>query len=181
MRRNKTDPEHLPDRRTLLLSAGALALAGAGAGLARAEGDTPPATSVLADAQTADPAPLKPTPQYEDAFGRIVGSGTPIEGRVAVEIPEEAENGNIVPYKISVESPMTADDYIARVHLLSTQNPQASVAVFHFTPQSGKAMVSGRMRLAKTQDVVAVALTSSNTLLMGQTNVSVTIGGCGTE
>lgn len=129
----------------------------------------------------ADPPPLIPTRQFEEAFAQVVGSGTPIEGRVLLELPEDAENGNIVPYKISIESPMSADDHIQKVTLLSTQNPQATVAVFHFTPLSGKAAVSGRMRLAKTQEVVAVALTSANSLLIGRQMVDVGIGGCGTE
>ena len=88
----------------------------------------------------------------------IIGSDTPVEERMTLAMPEDAENGNIVPYTIAVESPMTETEHITRVHLLSTQNPQASVATFHFTPLSGKAQVSGRMRLAKTQEVVAVAL-----------------------
>ena len=100
---------------------------------------------------------------------------------MTIELPEDAENGNIVPYKIAVESPMTDADHITQVHLLSTQNPQAAVATFHFTPLSGKAAVSGRMRLARTQEVVAVALTSSNSLLIARTMVHVGIGGCGTE
>ena len=134
-----------------------------------------------AAAAAADPPPLVPTRQYDEAFAHAVGSGTPIEGRVMLELPEDAENGNIVPYKISIESPMSADDHIQQVTLLSTQNPQATVAVFHFTPLSGRAAVSGRMRLAKTQEVVAVALTSANSLLIGRQMVEVGIGGCGTE
>ena len=166
------------DRRTVLTSAGALALTALGGRPATAASG--PSASAAA-AAAADPAPLVPTRQFEDAFARVVGNGTPIEGRMTLELPEDAENGNIVPYKISVESPMTEADHIARVHLLSTQNPQASVATFHFTPLSGKAAVAGRMRLAKTQEVVAVALTSDNTLLIARTTVSVGIGGCGTE
>jgi sulfur-oxidizing protein SoxY len=96
-------------------------------------------------------------------------------------LPEDAENGNIVPYKINVESPMTDEDHIARVDLLSTQNPQAAVATFYFTPLSGRATVAGRMRLAKTQEVVAVALTSQNKLLIARQKIAVGIGGCGTE
>ena len=87
----------------------------------------------------------------------------------------------ILPYKISIESPMSAEDHIQQVTLLSTQNPQATVAVFHFTPQSGKAAVSGRMRLAKTQAVVAVAVTSTGRVLQASRNVGVLIGGCGNE
>ena len=165
----------LVNRRRMLASAGAVALAGL-AGRPAASGVTPPGA-----AAAADPAPLTPTAQFEAAFGTIVGNGTPIEGRMTIEMPEDAENGNIVPYKISVESPMTEADHIQRVHLLSTQNPQASVATFHFTPLSGKATVAGRMRLARTQEVVAVALTSANSLLIARTTVEVGIGGCGTE
>jgi len=142
-----------------------------------AEGEAPAASTQAA----ADPGPQPPSAAFEEAFARIVGGGTPIEGTMTIELPEDAENGNIVPYKISAESPMTAEDHIARVHLLSTLNPQASVATFHFTPLSGKATVSGRMRLAKTQDVVAVAVTSANVLLVARQAVIVGIGGCGTE
>jgi sulfur-oxidizing protein SoxY len=126
----------------------------------------------------ADTGPPPPTPQFEQTYQRIVGNATPIEGLLSLVLPEDAENGNIVPYKISIESPMTAGDHIARVHLLSTQNPQASVATFHFTPLSGLATVAGRMRLAKTQEVVAVAVTSANSLLVGRQLVHVGIGGC---
>ncbi|MCC7252015.1 thiosulfate oxidation carrier protein SoxY [Hyphomicrobium sp.] len=167
----------LVDRRMMLASAGALTLSGLAPRAARAQSGP----SAAAAAAAADPAPLVPTAQFNAAFEKIVGGGTPIEGGVTLELPEDAENGNIVPYKINIESPMTEADHIARVHLLSTQNPQASVATFHFTPLSGKAAVSGRMRLAKTQEVVAVAVTSANTLLVARTIVNVGIGGCGTE
>jgi sulfur-oxidizing protein SoxY len=111
----------------------------------------------------------------------IVGDKKPLDERVIVDIPELAENGNIVPYKLDVESPMTAEDHITKLYLLSTQNPQAKVAVFSFTLASGKAAVTGRMRLAKTQDVVAIAETNKGEFLRGTRNVEVTIGGCGTE
>lgn len=164
------------DRRTIVSGAAAtLVLTGAAGHGVRAQSAVPEAAVAI------DPPALVPTPQFEAAFAKVVGSGTPIEGQMTLEMPEDAENGNIVPYKIAVDSPMTDTDYIARVHLFSTQNPQASVATFHFTPLSGTATVAGRMRLAKTQDVVAVGLTSSNSLLIARTKVIVGIGGCGTE
>jgi sulfur-oxidizing protein SoxY len=174
---SRTPDRPLVTRRTVLSGAGGLLLCGAGGGATRPAAAAPPPPAAAA----AGDAPLVPSPQFAEAFARVVGNGTPIEGRMTIELPEDAENGNIVPYKISVESPMTEADHIARVHLLSTQNPQAAVATFHFTPLSGKAAVSGRMRLARTQEVVAVALTSSNSLLIARTMVHVGIGGCGTE
>jgi sulfur-oxidizing protein SoxY len=119
--------------------------------------------------------------QYRDALKKVLGLAVPEERGVTVDLPDDAENGNIVPYKLEVESPMTEADHITRLHLLSTANPQASVATFHFTRHSGKAAVAGRMRLAKTQDVVAVAVTSAGKFLIGKRNVKVTIGGCGVE
>ena len=164
------------DRRTVLVGAGGLAAVTLGPRPADAQD-----ASLRAAAAAADPAPLLPTAQFREAYAKIVGSGTPAEGPMTLELPEEAENGNIVPYKIAIESPMTEEDHIRRVHLLSTQNPQALVATFHFTPLSGRAAVSGRMRLAKTQEVVALALTSRDTLVAARTTVIVGIGGCGTE
>jgi sulfur-oxidizing protein SoxY len=119
--------------------------------------------------------------QFDIALKKVIGHAVPLEDGVTLDLPEIAENGNIVPYKLAVANPMTEDDYVARLHLLSTANPQAAVATFHFTPLSGAATVTGRMRLAKTQDVVAVAETSTGKLLIGRQNVKVTIGGCGNE
>lgn len=125
------------------------------------------------------PAEPDRTAVFEEAFKKIVADGTPIEEGISLELPERAENGNIVPYRILAESPMTADDHVKKMYLLSTANPHAQVAVFNLSPQSGKAEVSGRMRLAKTQDVVCVAELSSGKLLMSTTRVEVEIGGCG--
>lgn len=173
------------DRRGILAAAGAAAFAAlTNTGRAQAAdgpaSDAPPAP-VLENDATRSVSPPSPTSQFADVLQSIVGDKKPLDERVTVDIPEFAENGNIVPYKLDVESPMTADDHITKLYLLSTQNPQAKVAVFHFTLASGKAAVTGRMRLAKTQDVVAIAETNKGEFLRGTRNVEVTIGGCGTE
>lgn len=100
---------------------------------------------------------------------------------LTLEMPELAENGNVVPYSLAVTNPMTDNDYVHTLHLLSTANPQAVVAKFQLVPATGKASVSGRMRLAKTQDVVAIAEISTGQLVVAVRKVEVTIGGCGTE
>ncbi len=165
------------DRRTLLAASAAAAVTSA---LTSRDTFAGGVVSDRAAAALAEPAPLTPTPQFEKAFTDIVGKATLLEdGGLSLELPEEAENGNIVPYRIGVESPMTAEDHVTRVHLFSTQNPQAHVATFHFTPLSGQAAVQGRMRLAKTQEVIAVAVTTANTHLVARRIVYVGIGGCG--
>jgi len=98
---------------------------------------------------------------------------------ITLEMPEIAENGNTVPLSISVESPMTSDSYVKRVVIISEGNPRPEVATFNFTPRSGVAEASTRMRLAKTQNVIAIAELSDGSLHMTKRQVKVTIGGCG--
>lgn len=110
---------------------------------------------------------------------KLLGGATPKEGRVTLTMPQIAENGNTVPLTVSVESPMTDKDYVKAVHILADGNPEPAVASFGFTPASGKAEVSTRMRMAKTQNILAVAEMSDGSAWMTKTEVKVTIGGCG--
>ena len=72
-------------------------------------------------------------------------------------MPEIAENGNTVPATISVDNPMTPQNYVKSVHVVADDNPNPDVMSVYFTPACGKAEVSTRMRLAKTQNVIAYA------------------------
>jgi len=116
---------------------------------------------------------------WEQAVKKVVGDAKPIEGKVTIDMPEIAENGNTVPFTIAVDSPMSDADHVKVIHILATANPQPGVAVFRFSPLSGKATVAGRMRLARTQDVIGIAELSDGRFLMSKRNVKVTIGGCG--
>jgi sulfur-oxidizing protein SoxY len=109
----------------------------------------------------------------------ILGDAKPTEGRVNLDLPEIAENGNTVPFSISVESPMTESDYVKAIHVVATANPRPEIATFLLTPQSGKAALASRLRLGRTQDVVVVAEMSDGKFYMGKRFVKVTIGGCG--
>ena len=118
-------------------------------------------------------------PSFDEVFKKVVGDKTPEEKGVRLELPEIAENGNTVPFSVAVDSPMTEQDHVRAIHVLSTGNPQPVVATFRFTPASGKASVSSRMRLAKTQEIVTVAELSTGKFVVGRKLVKVTIGGCG--
>ena len=100
-------------------------------------------------------------------------------GGITLTTPEIAENGNTVPFSVSVDSPMTDSDHVKTVHVFATKNPNPSVVSFNFTPASGKAEATSRMRLGSTQDVIAVAEMSDGKFYMTKTQVKVTIGGCG--
>ena len=114
-----------------------------------------------------------------DAIKKATGGGEATEGKVSLDLPEIAENGNTVPFTVSVDSPMTGSDYVKTLSVFATGNPNPDVATFHFSPQSGKASATSRMRLGKTQDIVAVAVLSNGKNYVGTRTVKVTIGGCG--
>ena len=116
---------------------------------------------------------------FEDAMKKILGEAKTSDAKIVIDMPEIAENGNTVPFSLTVDSAMAADDYVKAVHIISTGNPQPGVANFYFTPLSGKAAVSSRMRLGRTQDIIAIAELSGGSFLMTKRTVKVTIGGCG--
>jgi sulfur-oxidizing protein SoxY len=84
-----------------------------------------------------------------------------------------------VPVTVEVESPMTADDHVKAVHVLTERNPEPEVATFHFSPRNGRALVSTRIRLAKSQRVHVLAEMSDGRVLTAAREVEVTVGGCG--
>jgi sulfur-oxidizing protein SoxY len=80
---------------------------------------------------------------------------------------------------ISVESPMTDESHVTDVLIVADGNPNAGVATFHFSPASGVAEANTRMRLASTQDVIAIAKMNDGSFFTASRQVKVTIGGCG--
>jgi len=151
-----TTPESL-SRRKFIVATSAIAVFGI------------PNTAVRAD-QT----------QVDQAIAMLIEQDKPTTGdMIHLELPQIAENGNTVPIKVSVDSPMTAQDYVKAVHIFAEKNPVAEVVTFHFTPASGKASASTRMRLAKTQNVVALVQMSNGSAYTAKKQVKVTIGGCG--
>ncbi|NQU61632.1 MAG: thiosulfate oxidation carrier protein SoxY [Rhodospirillales bacterium] len=107
------------------------------------------------------------------------GGKAMMQGKIKLELPEIAENGNTVPFGVEVESPMTDDNYVKALHVYADKNPSPDVATFRFTPGSGKAKVSSRMRMIKSQNVIAVAEMSDGKFYTAKKAVKVTIGGCG--
>jgi sulfur-oxidizing protein SoxY len=115
---------------------------------------------------------------YQEALRAIAGDRAPGDGRVALELPKIAETGNSVPLTVRVESPMTPADHVARIHVLSMGNPRPNVATFHLGPRAGLAEVSTRIKLSRTQQVVALAEMSDGSLWQNQASIIVTLGAC---
>jgi sulfur-oxidizing protein SoxY len=92
--------------------------------------------------------------------------------------PVLADNGTLVPVTVQVHSPMTPQDHVTHVYLLSQRNPVTRMAVFHLGPWNGRAEVSTRLRLAGTQQVVALARLSNGEFRYGQMEIIVTESAC---
>lgn len=123
--------------------------------------------------------PAHATPgALREALAAFTGGSVPRTGRVKLEIAELVENGNTVPVTVNVQSPMTEADHVRRIALFTELNPEPGVAVFHLSPRNGRAQVSTRMRLATTQQVVAVAQLSDGSYWQAATDVVVTLAAC---
>ena len=115
---------------------------------------------------------------FETIYQELVAGAQPIEDRIKLVLPKSAENGHNIKFSIAVKSPMTEQDYVEAIHILAPENPEPRVASFRLTPHSGKAEIAGRLRLAKTQDVIALAELNNGTAFIGRAKISVNISGC---
>lgn len=121
-------------------------------------------------------AAVLPLPAFaatvEELIAEFAGGAEIGSGGLTLTAPEIAENGNTVP--IAVDAPGAA-----AIMILATGNPTPPVATFNFGPAAGSQAASTRIRLAKTQDVVALAKMADGSVVQASATVKVTIGGCG--
>ncbi|MEB8388580.1 thiosulfate oxidation carrier protein SoxY [Rhodobacteraceae bacterium KMM 6894] len=108
----------------------------------------------------------------DEAIAAFTGGADVAEGDIKLTAPEIAENGNTVPIEVS-------SDAAVEILVLATGNPTPGVATFKFGPLAGSRAASTRIRLAGTQDVVAIAKLEDGTFAKASSTVKVTIGGCG--
>ncbi len=156
-RRASKAPPHT--RRELLKFAGAVAIGG-----------------VLAN-PTVRPAGATPT-QLKAAIADVIGDAKLNVGRVKLEIPPLVENGNTVACAVTVESPMTATDYVKAIHVFNEKNPQPNVISTKLGPRAGRAAIATRIRLSETQTVTAIAELSDGSFWSHSVDVVITLGAC---
>ncbi|MES2586896.1 MAG: SoxY-related AACIE arm protein [Pseudomonadota bacterium] len=113
-----------------------------------------------------------------EAIAKIAGSNSIRDGRVKLVIPPLVESGNLVVLKLSVESPMTANDYVKAVHVIAEGNPLPNIFTAYFTPRSGRAELTTRVRLADSQRVWAIAQMSDGSFWQGHADTLVTLSAC---
>ena len=125
-------------------------------------------------ARPADALPEKLAPLIRQATGGVM----PQVGRVTLTLPTLAESGNSVRLQVRVESPMTPEAHVKQIHIFSEKNPRPVIARFSLGPRAGRAEVHTRIRLAGTQQVVAVAVMNDGTAWMASAEVVVTAAAC---
>ena len=108
----------------------------------------------------------------DELVAAFTGGAAPAMDGITLTAPEIAENGNTVPVAV------TAPGAVA-IMLLATGNPTPAVATFTFGPAAGSQMAATRIRLAQTQDVMALAKMADGSIKQASATVKVTIGGCG--
>lgn len=145
-----------------------LALAGSALpmAVARAQSERPPGS-----------IPFGEIPEF-----KAIANGRRVQvGRVRLQIPVLADNGNSVPIRITIDSSMTEAEHVKAVYLLSERNPERLMAVFNMSPANGRAQITSRVRLAGSQRVTAVAEMSDGSLWSGGGDIVVTMSACSDE
>jgi len=109
---------------------------------------------------------------------QYAGAGSITSARVKFDIAPLVENGNSVPIEVRVESPMTTDDHVVGIAVFNEKNPQNDVAIFTLSPAMGRARVATRIRLAISQQLVAVAKMNDGRCFTHTVDVLVTLASC---
>ncbi len=107
-----------------------------------------------------------------DAIKALYGKTPEESSKVALDAPEIAENGAVVP--ISVSS--TLSD-VTSISILVAENPFPLAASYRI-PAGASAMVGSRLKMAKTSKITAL-VEAGGKLYSASKEVKVTVGGCG--
>jgi sulfur-oxidizing protein SoxY len=123
--------------------------------------------------------PARATPDsMKAAIRRVVGEANVKPGKIKLDLPPLVENGNTVAMTVTVDSPMTAQDHVRAIHVFTENNPQPNVISLTLGPRAGKAEIQTRIRLADTQQVVAICEMSNGSFWSDTMDVIITLGAC---
>ena len=134
--------------------------------------------SAQSEAATAIDNPIAPLSPLDPSVLAVTRGAAIRSGRVRLELPILAENGNSVPLRVRVDSPMSGADFVKVIHLFSEKNPVRNMASFYLGARAGRAEVVSRVRLAGSQKIVAVAELSDGSFWAGSAGIVVTLSAC---
>lgn len=105
--------------------------------------------------------------------------GRPVtEGRVTLEIAPLVENGNAVPIRVRVDSAMADGDRVVEIAVFSQRNPLREVLRCTPGPACPRAQLDARIRLATSQQLVALARLADGSQWSHHVDVVVTLAAC---
>ena len=116
--------------------------------------------------------------QMQAAIRKVLGEAPIRKGKVTLDLPPLVENGNVVPMTVTVDSPMTKDDFVKAIHVFNEKNPQPNVISVRLGARAGKAEIATRIRLATSQKLMAIAEMSDGTCWSDTQEVVVTLAAC---
>ncbi len=114
----------------------------------------------------------------QQAIRQRIGDRTPQPRGIALRLPPLAETGNSVPLTVVVDSAMTPDDHVLRIHIFVEGNPEPVAATYHLGVRAGKAEINTQIRLARSQTVLALAEMYDGTVRSAAADIVVTLGAC---
>ncbi len=124
------------------------------------------------------PAAAQDAAAMTAAISQFAGGQAVRKGRVKLEMAQLVDNGNVVPMRVTVESPMSTADHVTEIAVFNEKNPQRDVARFTLGPRAGKADVSTRVRLATSQKLVALARMNDGSVWSDSVDVVVVLAAC---
>ena len=116
-------------------------------------------------------------PQLADLADFLAGR-VPRFGRLALDIPRLADNGNAVPLRITMTGLFASGAELRSIRLYSEKNPVPLMARFDFPVPPARPDVDARVRLAGTQRIAAIAELANGDLHAAIADVDVTISAC---
>ena len=136
--------------------------------------------ALLAGASLLVVRPATATPDELAIALRETFGDRPIKrGKVKLDVPRLAENGSIVPVTVSVDSPMTEQDYVSSIHLFAEKNHLPRILDAQLGPYNGRAVLTSRVRVATSQQITAVAVLSDDSLWSAAADIEVVTSECG--
>ena len=114
----------------------------------------------------------------QQAIRQRIGEREPQAEGMTLTLPKLAETGNAVPLTVVVDSPMTSADHVLRLHVFVPGNPEPVAATYYLGVRAGKAEISTRIRLARSQMVLALAEMSDGSVRSATASIVVTLGAC---
>lgn len=125
------------------------------------------------------PTTIGTTPEaVQEAMRQRLGGRQPQPGGITLTLQKIAETGNSVPLTVTVDSPMTPEDHVLRLHVFVPGNPEPVAATYHLGVRAGKGEISIRIRLARSQTVLALAEMSNGSVRSAAASIVVTLGAC---